>query len=150
MLKEMTRIMSGAFKELGRSTLTLAIGAVLLTAFMNIAIIREVKAQTAWLSAAQIETLRLILNTFGIAVWPNFSADPVTCNANAKGAYYFNTGTNAFRVCDGSTWANGGGGVAGLNDLSDVTLSGPTNNQALIFNSGSVIISFVMVLIGRT
>lgn len=88
-------------------------------------------------SAAEIATLGSILNSFGVAVWPKFGSDPFTCNTTNEGAYYFNTGTSAFRTCDGTTWADGGGGAGALNDLSDVAITSPTNNQALIFNSGS-------------
>lgn len=85
-------------------------------------------------SAAEIATLGSILNSFGVAVWPKFGSDPFTCNPTNEGAYYFNTGTSAFRTCDGTTWADGGGGAGALNDLSDVFVSSPTNNQALIYD----------------
>lgn len=95
----------------------------------------EVKAgASARLNAAELDTLRNILNTLGVAVWPNFAADPATCNSNAQGAYYFNTSSSTFRVCDGVGWADGGGGVGALNDLSDVTIASPATNEVLRFN----------------
>lgn len=109
----------------------------ILVALGNFVIVSNVHGQSSWLNAAQLESLRAILHTSGVSVWPNHAADPYPCDSNAPGGYYFNTGTKAFRVCDESSWNDGGGGVAGLNDLGDVTLSSPTNNQALIFNSGS-------------
>lgn len=86
------------------------------------------------LPAAQLDSIGKLLNSFGAAVWPNFASDPFTCDSNAAGAYYYNTGSNAFRVCDGSTWASGGGGVAELNDLTDVFVSAPSDGQVLRYD----------------
>ena len=92
---------------------------------------------SARLNAAELDTLRNILNTLGVAVWPNFASDPTTCNSNAQGAYYFNTASSTFRVCDGVGWADGGGGVGALNDLSDVTIASPATNEVLRFNGAN-------------
>lgn len=50
-----------------------------------------------------------------VGYWTPAAADPVTCNAGNIGAYYFNTTTARFRICDGVAWGNvstaaGGGG----------------------------------------
>lgn len=97
-----------------------------------------VRAQGGFaLDAKTLNTLGQIVNSVGLATWPQFASDPQTCASNTEATYYFNTGTKAFRTCDGTSWQDGGGGASVLNDLTDVTLSSPTNNQALIFNSGS-------------
>lgn len=64
---------------------------------------------------------RLILAIFAVLVplaaeaqvgyWTQSAADPVTCNAGNKAAYYFNNATNKFRVCDGTAWADLGAAV---------------------------------------
>lgn len=106
---------------------------VLIVLGANVFVEREVKGQN-WLNAAQLETLRLILNSFGVAVWPNYASDPYACTGNVDGGYYFNTTSSTFQVCDGSSWAAGGGGVAALNDLTDVTISSPSDGQALVYD----------------
>jgi hypothetical protein len=95
----------------------------------------EVEAGSdAWLPAAQRDAIAQLLNVIDVAVWPNFSADPFTCNATTEGSYYFNTTSSTFTVCDGSSWETGGGGVSSLTDLSDVFISSPTNNQVLTYD----------------
>ncbi len=127
-------------KDFGKTVAHVCIITAALLGVATVFVVQSAKAttpQSSWLNAAQLESLRNILHTSGVSVWPNHAADPYTCDSNAPGGYYYNTATNAFRVCDESSWQDGGGGVAGLNDLTDVTLSSPTNNQAMIFNSGS-------------
>lgn len=96
----------------------------------------EVKKASAHgqIPAAVIDTLGSLTNNSGVAVWPSYGSDPFTCDSNAAGAYYFNTGTSAFRVCDGSSWSSGGGGVADLGDLGDVFISSPSNNDHLVYD----------------
>lgn len=89
------------------------------------------------LDAKTLNTLGQIVNSVGLATWPRYSGDPTTCTSVTEGSYYYNTSTNAFRTCDGSSWADGGGGAAALDELSDVTLSTLTNNDVLRYNSGS-------------
>jgi len=132
--------MRKVLKDFGRTVAHVCILIAALWGAATVLVVQSAKAttlQSSWLNAAQLESLRAILHTSGVSVWPNHAADPYTCDSNAPGGYYYNTATNAFRVCDETSWADGGGGVASLNDLGDVTLTSPTNNQAMIFNSGS-------------
>ncbi|MCP4878332.1 MAG: hypothetical protein GY896_23000 [Gammaproteobacteria bacterium] len=126
-----------AIKDFCKTLAHLALTLVMLVWIGNILISHDAKATAqdgVWMNAAQLETLRLILNTFGVATWPNFASDPYPCTANVGGAYYFNTTAKEFRVCDESSWAAGGGGVAALNDLSDVTIAAPSDGQALVYD----------------
>ena len=127
----------GRFKKYLKRVVAAVCVASTLTLGASLLVVSEARGQTNWLNAAQLETLRSILSTFGVITWPKFGSDPFTCNSNTEGAYYFNTSTTAFRVCDGTTWADGGGGVGALNDLSDVAITGAANNEILRFNSGS-------------
>lgn len=124
-------------KDFGKTLAHLALVFALLVGVGNVFVSHDAKATTqdgVWLNAAQLETLRLILNSFGVAVWPNYASDPFTCNSNVEGAYYFNTTSSAFTVCDGSSWAAGGGGVANLNDLGDVAVAAPSDGEVLRYD----------------
>lgn len=91
-----------------------------------------------FLDAAGLDVLRQVILPSGIAGWPQHAADPVGCDAAAEGGYYFNTGTNLFKTCDGTSWEDREGAAA-LNDLSDVIITSPTNNQALIHNGSEFV-----------
>jgi len=129
--------MKKIFKDFGKTITHVTALFAALVLVGNVLVSHDAKAtssQGAWMNAAQIETLRLILNSFGVAVWPNYASDPFTCNGNVDGAYYFNTTSSTFQVCDGTSWAAGGGGVAALTDLTDVNISSPSDGQALIYD----------------
>ncbi len=96
----------------------------------------EVKrGSTAWLNAAQLGTLASLLNDVGAVVWPKYASDPFTCNTNAIGAYYYNTTSNDFRTCNGSSWSPNGGGVGGLTDFPEASLSSPQDNDVFRYVS---------------
>lgn len=85
-------------------------------------------------TAAVNKTLSGILNDFGLAIWPKFAADPATCNAGTEAAYYFNTTSSTFLICDGSSWTNSGVTTTELNDLTDVFVSSPADNEVLRYD----------------
>ncbi len=86
------------------------------------------------MSAAALDTFGKLTNALNVAVWPNFASDPYTCDSSSTGGYYYNTGSNAFQVCDGTSWAAGGGGVAVLNDLTDVFISAPADGEVVKYD----------------
>ena len=70
----------------------------------------------------------------GIPYLGKRSGDP-TCNASRKGFTYYNTSTNKYRFCDGSTWSDlGGGGIT-----VGTTTSNGTANTVLKTNGSSAV-----------
>jgi hypothetical protein len=70
----------------------------------------------------------------GIPYLGKRSGDP-TCNASRKGFTYYNTTTNIYRFCNGSTWADvGGGGIT----VGTTTSNGTANTLLKTNGSGAV------------
>lgn len=92
-----------------------------------------VASGSQWLDAKTVDLLARLVTPSGLAAWPQYSSDPATCNSNAVGAYYFNTTSSKFRTCDGSSWADREGAEQ-LNDLTDVFISSPSNNDHLVYD----------------
>ncbi len=98
-------------------------------------ILRPVVAQ-GFLDAAGLDVLRKVVLPAGIVGWPTHAADPVPCDAAAEGGYYFNSGSNLFKTCDGSSWADREGASA-LGQLSDVTIVSVADGEVLQFETAS-------------
>lgn len=90
-------------------------------------------------TAASNQTFLDIVNSDGLPRFPPFSSDPTGCGSAQQGVYYFNTTDDEFKVCDGTgpNYVNSGVTTTQLNDLSDVLISSPVNDEILRFVSGT-------------
>lgn len=65
---------------------------------------------------------------------------PAPLLPNAKVNVIYDPSDSSMKACVGSTWitlSGSGGGGGALNDLTDVVISSPTANQALVYNGAS-------------
>ena len=91
------------------------------------------------LSAAANQTLLDVMSAEGLWRFPPFASDPSACGAAQQGVSYFNTTDDEFKVCDGTgpTYVNSGVTTTQLNDLSDVLITAPANDEILRFVTGT-------------
>ena len=90
-------------------------------------------------TAATNQTLLDVMSPEGLWRFPPFASDPSDCGAAQTGVSYFNTTDDEFKVCDGTgpTYVNSGITTTQLNDLSDVLISAPANDEILRFVTGT-------------
>lgn len=88
---------------------------------------------------------RIAIIVLALVVAPSVEAAPCTVAApmvaNAKTDVVYDPSDSTMKACVAGNWltmaGGGGGGASILNDLTDVVISSPVANQALVYNGGS-------------
>ena len=90
-------------------------------------------------TAATNQTLLDVMSADGLWRFPPFASDPTACGTAQRGVGYFNTTDDEFKICDGTgpTYVNSGITTTQLNDLSDVLITSPANDEILRFVTGT-------------
>ena len=69
----------------------------------------------------------------------NLPSDPIS---GSEGELYFNTSASVAKIYQAGAWSvlgAGGGSLTNINNLSDVTITSPLDNEALVYNSSASI-----------
>jgi hypothetical protein len=82
-----------------------------------------------------------------LSVFAPLASDPIACATAYKGVAYFNTGTGAVKICDGSTWGTGGLGATAGGSTTQVQYN---NAGALAGNSGFTFTAPTLNISGAT
>jgi hypothetical protein len=66
---------------------------------------------------------------------PRYASDPYTCTSATRSTFYYNTTSEAAKICNGTAWtALGSGGATALSELTDATITDPVVDDGLFFN----------------
>jgi hypothetical protein len=82
-----------------------------------------------------------------LSVFAPLASDPIACATAYKGVAYFNTGTGAVKICDGSTWGTGGLGATAGGSTTQVQYN---NAGALAGNAGFTFTAPTLNISGAT